>query len=172
MEKGLEAASMAEIARRAGVGKSTLYEYFPSKDKMLEEACEELWEMVHDSLAEAFAKEETFRGKLLCYYQTVAAIMQQIGGNMLLLFTQQPIKDVLCECVGRFQKMLLELIGEAMAQARVKGELDPNLDLELAAVVLTTQINPILLVSAAPLGKEDVLEKVVDMLLSGIARKE
>jgi AcrR family transcriptional regulator len=44
MEKGYEAASMAEIASRAGGSKATLYSYFPSK--------EELFLMVMKTLAE------------------------------------------------------------------------------------------------------------------------
>ncbi len=171
IEKGLEAASMAEIARRAGVGKSTIYEYFPSKDKLLEEVCTALWGKIQSVLSEAFEKETTFRGKLLCYYRTVSVIMEQIGGNMMLLFTQQPIKDVLCECVEQFQKMLLELIGGALRQGQESGEVDPNLDPELTAVLLTTQINPILLLSMERLGKNNVLEQVVDMLFRGIEKK-
>lgn len=169
VEKGLEAASMAEIARRAGVGKSTIYEYFPSKDKLLEEVCTELWEMLQEDLTKAFEKEETFRGKLLCYYRTVSMVMNRIGGNFVLLFTQQPIKDVLCECVERFQRMLLELIGGALRKAQETGEISPELDADLATVMLTIQINPILLISMDHLGKADVLEQVVDVLFRGIA---
>jgi len=170
IEKGLEAASVAEIARRAGVGKSTIYEYFPSKDRLLEEVCTELWEMIQNVLTEAFEKETTFRGRLLCYYRTVSAVMDQIGGNMLLLFTQQPIKDVLCECVERFQKMLLELIGGALRQGQESGEVNPDLDPELTTIMLTTQINPIFLLSMEHLSKNDVLEQVVDMIFRGIEK--
>ena len=34
-EKGFNETSMREIAEAAGIGKSTLYDYFPSKDEML-----------------------------------------------------------------------------------------------------------------------------------------
>jgi len=171
VEKGLEAASMAEIARRAGVGKSTIYEYFPSKDKLLEEACTELWETLHAILVAGFEKETTFRGKILCYYKTVSAIMQEIGGNMMLLLTQQPIKDVLCDCVERFQQMLLQLIGEALRQAQQSEEVDASLDVDLTALLLTTQINPILYASMAHFGRTDALEEIVDIIFNGIAKK-
>ena len=34
-EQGTEATKMIDIARRAGVGKGTLYEYFPSKEELI-----------------------------------------------------------------------------------------------------------------------------------------
>ena len=171
IEKGLEAASMAEIARRAGVGKSTIYEYFPSKDKLLEEACTQLWEVLQEALEEAFSKEVTFRGKVLCYYRTVSAVMQEIGGNIMLLATQQPIQSVLCECVEHCQKMLLELIGGALRMAQENGEVDPDLDAELTTIMLTTQINPILLQSMEHMGKGNALEQVVDLIFRGIEKR-
>ena len=39
-EKGFRAASMREIAKRAGVGDATIYNYFPSKEKLLYGYCE------------------------------------------------------------------------------------------------------------------------------------
>ncbi len=35
LEKGFQETSMQEIARAAGMGKSTLYDYFPNKDEVL-----------------------------------------------------------------------------------------------------------------------------------------
>lgn len=41
IEKGFKAASMREIARRAEVGDATIYNYFPSKEKLLYGFCEQ-----------------------------------------------------------------------------------------------------------------------------------
>ena len=37
--RGIEGASMSEIAARAGIGKSTIYEYFPSKTDLFIASC-------------------------------------------------------------------------------------------------------------------------------------
>lgn len=44
LEKGFNETSMVEIARAAGVGKSTLYDYFPTKDDILVSVVEEEFE--------------------------------------------------------------------------------------------------------------------------------
>lgn len=49
-EKGFKSASMREIARHAGVGDATIYNYFPSKEKLLYGYCEYTQQKVMDSL--------------------------------------------------------------------------------------------------------------------------
>ena len=51
-EKGFKSASMREIARRAKVGDATIYNYFPSKEKLLYGYCNYVQQQVMDSLRE------------------------------------------------------------------------------------------------------------------------
>ena len=50
IEKGFKSTSMREIARRAGIGDATIYNYFPSKEKLLYGYCEHIQQQVMDSL--------------------------------------------------------------------------------------------------------------------------
>ncbi len=49
-EKGFKSASMREIASRAGVGDATIYNYFPSKEKLLYGYCEYMQQQSMDQL--------------------------------------------------------------------------------------------------------------------------
>lgn len=49
-EKGFKSASMREIARHAKVGDATIYNYFPSKEKLLYGYCEYVQQQVMESL--------------------------------------------------------------------------------------------------------------------------
>ena len=49
-EKGFKSASMREIAKRADVGDATIYNYFPSKEKLLYGYCEYVQEQVKADL--------------------------------------------------------------------------------------------------------------------------
>ncbi|OED37157.1 TetR family transcriptional regulator [Chromatiales bacterium (ex Bugula neritina AB1)] len=49
-EKGFKSASMREIARRAEVGDATIYNYFPTKEKLLYGYCEHVQDLVKDEL--------------------------------------------------------------------------------------------------------------------------
>jgi len=50
IEKGFKSASMREIARRAKVGDATIYNYFPSKQKLLYGYCEHIQYQVMENL--------------------------------------------------------------------------------------------------------------------------
>lgn len=50
IEKGFKSASMREIARRAEVGDATIYNYFPSKEKLLYGYCEYIQQQVMETL--------------------------------------------------------------------------------------------------------------------------
>lgn len=49
-EKGFKSASMREIAKRAGVGDATIYNYFPSKEKLIYGYCEEVQQRIMATL--------------------------------------------------------------------------------------------------------------------------
>ncbi len=50
IEKGFKQASMREIARHAGVGDATIYNYFPSKEKLLYGYCEHIQQQLMSAL--------------------------------------------------------------------------------------------------------------------------
>ena len=57
-EKGFEPASMAEIAKDAGVGTGTIYNYFPSKGALLLRIFTEEAEEMKGTLQDPFTKDE------------------------------------------------------------------------------------------------------------------
>jgi len=52
VEKGFKSASMREIARRAGVGDATIYNYFPNKQSLLYGYCEHVQQQTMKTLQE------------------------------------------------------------------------------------------------------------------------
>ena len=166
-EKGLDAASMAEIARRAGIGKSTIYEYFTSKDELLQQACSQVWDSVLRELETADAAEEHFSEKIRRYYHSVEAIVEELG-SLNLLLTSDPIKETLCACVEEFQTVLFRQIGRVVQEGIARGELSPQLDVTAATVLLTTLPSPILLSSMRRAGVEHPMDRVLELLLNGM----
>jgi AcrR family transcriptional regulator len=65
LEKGFKATSMREIAEAAGVGKSTLYDYFKSKDEILisyfEDAIQELTDQAQEIIDQDLGISEKLR---------------------------------------------------------------------------------------------------------------
>lgn len=169
-EKGVEAASMLSIARRAGVGKSTIYEYFPSKDDLLRQSCDQIWETVLARLDREFAAECSFREKVSVYYRQVAELLDQIGGDLSLLLASRALTDAVCQSAERFRAALLERVERLIRKAREDGELAPDLDTAAAAVFLISVPNPAMLTGMRRRGIENPMDTAAELVFRGIGK--
>ena len=169
--KGVEAVSMSEIARRAQIGKSTIYEYFPSKDQLLLETAQMVLDRLLEELEHVFSQKQTFREKLICYYLALDRLEEHIGVNFPMFFVGEPITSVMLECVDTFRKALFRRLGQELRSAQARGELDAALDAEMAAILLTTQMTPLLLKAMGRFEVEDAAGKIVDILMNGLAAR-
>ena len=76
-EKGFKSASMREIARRAGVGDATIYNYFPTKEKLLYGYCVMVQQRVMDELmAISDFHEYSLQEQLHCLVETELRVWQ------------------------------------------------------------------------------------------------
>ena len=169
--KGIEAVSMSEIARRAQIGKSTIYEYFPSKDQLIKDICEMVMARLLDEINAVFAEDKTFREKMICYYQLLEGVVKHMGAHFPMIFVSEPITEIVCGCVETFQSLLLQTVSAEIRSAQERGELDRGFDSEVGAVMVTTQISPLLFKGMGRIGTERAAEKVMDILMRGIAAK-
>ncbi|WP_321573711.1 helix-turn-helix domain-containing protein [Nocardioides sp. Kera G14] len=69
-EKGIDATSMDEIAKAAGVGAGTLYRHFKTKDELYEAATARWAETVNGAADAALAIEGTDRDRLIAWLRS------------------------------------------------------------------------------------------------------
>ncbi len=73
---GYERATMQEIAKAAGVGKGTTYEYFPSKEALFYEVIQQGFRYFVTELSESLAGEGTVYEKMMRMYSRHQEIFQ------------------------------------------------------------------------------------------------
>ena len=128
--KGLEGATMDEIANASGVGKATLYYYFKSKEEVfsaiLENGWQNIWESLEPIIAEQGSPRKTFVNVLI----KIAENAQDRPGLFEFLFNvpkaitldDQPWKD--------YQHRLYAVIQGLLEDGVKRGEfpkVDPHL---------------------------------------------
>lgn len=74
-EKGLDATSMDEVAKRAGVGPGTLYRHFATKDELYDAAIQAWAETVNARADEALASGADDRERLLNWLRTYVSLL-------------------------------------------------------------------------------------------------
>ena len=171
VHKGFLETSMREIAEAAGVGKSTLYDYFPSKDEIMiayvVDEVERLTAQAQAIIAQDISVSEKFRRIWHNHLQSMLAnkhmyIKISFESQRLSLESQQRIQ------VHRhaYQDMLCELVEEGIRQ----GEFRPVNPL-LAIRGMFSLITPVAYTSRPTGSPEQMLEEALDIIFNGLAVK-
>jgi AcrR family transcriptional regulator len=138
-EHGLE-ASMEEIARRAGVGATTLYRRFPSKQELLRAVLDARLSELEPQIAAAAADPDPWEGLLA----GMRALLDAQARNMALVqvLAQAGELTMLRQELGqRVLEPLRYLFSAAQASGQIRADLDPGELKVLIRMIITTWVH-------------------------------
>lgn len=177
-ELGYERASVADVARHAGIGQGTIYRYFASKRELLDHVVDYGFELLLDSAGiDATGLPET-----------AEAFTEQVRGlaeRLFALFDEQPalLKLILLEINAIDAELKARLLGlvdmadgltsSYLEHGRRAGWLRQDLDTRFVAHGALTMVTPGLLLmlrgEATPALKARYVDGLVDFVLHGMA---
>lgn len=156
---GLPAVTMSRIAREAGIGRATLYKYFPDVEAVLEAWHQRQVDSHLELLAEAGERPggpiERLRAVLVAY---AGATRREHGGDLASLLHQG---EHVVAAQRHLRGMVASLITEAAAAGEVRDDIDPA---ELATYCLHA------LTAAGALGTDAAVLRLVDVTTTGLRR--
>ncbi len=169
-EVGYDKATMQSIAKRAGVGKGTTYEYFPSKEALFMEVISSRLNEILNMFKAQIQSSGPVREKIERLYAKYAELYD----------TETDLKKILSNDLGHipkqyhdyFKKKHIELI-EAIATVIHKGIEDGEIgrvDSNLAATVITASMST--LAVYAETSSDDIsatIPAILDILFHGLA---
>ncbi len=161
-EKGLEGATMDQIASAAGFGKATLYYYFKSKEEVLSAILVDGWQNIWESLEPVIAEEGSPRKTFVNVLIKIAENAQNRPGLFEFLFNvpkaikldEQPWKD--------YQHKLYAIIQGLLEDGVKQGEF-PKVDPQLMFKALGGLFMGLVFMGDR---KEPVTDKDVESLLN------
>lgn len=171
-ENGYHKGRVEEIAKYAGIGKGTVYEYFNSKEDIFHYSIKHIFEIYTDGSKEAIDLEETTRGKLIAlldynykFILSYADMMERSFSHFENVLTQ--IRPYFEEVGSKIYSFIFNVIGEGIK----KGELRPDLDKDVASIIILSVIsNGHLKRDLKSLGaiKNMKSSYIIDMVLQGL----
>jgi len=160
----VEALSMEAVAARAGVGKATIYRRFADKDEMVLAAVkaikapppEPVGDSVRDDLIALARHARKYRGGMAAQIMPCMVPELQRPGKL---------RDIYHQLVEERRDVTRSVLRRGIAT----GELRPDIDVELATVMLSSPGILSTLGFAPRLAGDDLPERTVDLVLRGIS---
>lgn len=169
MRKGVEAATMQEIAAEAGLSAGAIYRYFPSKEGLLMAVCEGARDEAHDKFRRAAAETDSPRQTLL---NMGRAVWDEIPGeagradiilNMEAMLAAARRPGKLADSRHEMWSSVIALVAHLLEKAQAAGELEPDIDTRaLALTVLACHVGTHVL--SLELGDSIDTDSVFDVL--------
>lgn len=118
-------ASMAEVARRAGVGIATLFRRFPTREDLVAVAFAEAMDAFADAVAEAMADPDPWHG-FTTFIEQVCQMQAADRGFAGVLTTTFPAAEALEAKRAEAYEGFEELISRAKAAGRLRRDFHPE----------------------------------------------
>ena len=168
LKKGFQETSMREIADTAGLGKSTLYDYFKTKDDILlyffEDQLNDLTEAAQEIAIQNKSADKRLRQiieKHLEFLQANKSLFMKLSmeAQRLKLDSQKQIQ----QNRHAYQDLLRGLIEEGIREG-VFRKVDPL----LAARMLINTMAPVVFTSRPTGSPQEMMEETMDIFLKGL----
>ncbi len=175
-ESGFFQGKMEDIAKEAGIGKATIYEYFSSKTELFQNMLLYHVEEYIAGARQAISIETAFKHRLKKLAEYNISYISSHATTLMQVFTrpENMSKDLLPPFF-KMREMICSFIGELIHFGIQTGELASDIDIEVASLVIMGALNAtnsgiILQDKTMDDGLVDSA-KVVDMLMYGLVVK-
>lgn len=131
-EKGFDRTRMEDVAKAAGVGKGTIYEYFKTKDELMEGAVEALFVDMEGSLMPSFDEDASPSDILVLMLEKTIASVKQVGfayrfflEYMIHISRKDQSSTFMANVLTGYRYFLCNLIEQGMAVGEFRDDLEP-----------------------------------------------
>jgi TetR/AcrR family transcriptional repressor of lfrA len=152
-----EAASMSDVAAAAGVGRATVYRYFPSREALLEELAELALTNAGDRLAAAGLGNVSVEEGIARAVRVLVSV-----GDYLIVLARERVRPDAAQLERRLALPLRALLERGQETGVVRMDVAASwLTEALLALVVSV------LLARPPLGEEDAAAAITSLFLDG-----
>lgn len=142
MQNGFECTKIEQIAKRVGIGKSTVYEYFSSKEVLFTEMICEIIKNLNNALSEFLNLDMHIKQTLKELFDIKIDDNDNVTNDFLTLFNSVDVKTskvalVFWKDYGESEReFVIDLLKRRIEKAVKLGEIKPSVDVALLAEII------------------------------------
>jgi AcrR family transcriptional regulator len=129
-KQGLQKATIVDIAKTAGVSRSTIYEYFRDKSAIVEACAEHASEQFYRQMSTAMDRGSSLEDKLSRAAVFVTQARRVIASEKY--FDEEAISLLLTKDAAVLLRECVDFLAPHLAAARLTGEVRKDLDIQSA----------------------------------------
>ncbi len=126
--KGFDATSMDDIASAAGVGKATIYGYFPAKDDIFLHYCDDRLVTAFNQFKEQHSEDISFVEYLIAFFMIKFASITENREFGRLLLREMLFPREATDKVRDHNQRYFDILEGVFSVAEQRGEIAPHLD--------------------------------------------
>lgn len=134
---GYHEGKMEEIAEGAGIGKSTIYEYFSSKKEIFQQMLKYVFETYIEEAKKATLNKDSARNKLMAllnYHWSFVDL--HVDAIEQTFFRFKNISDEITPYIIQAHKIMVDFLSGIIAEGIKMGEIRANIDKEKVAFIM------------------------------------
>ncbi len=136
-EYGYHEGKMEEIADKAGIGKSTIYEYFSSKKEIFQKMLQHVFETYIEEAQKATLKKSSARDKFMALLNYHWNFIDLYVDTIEQIFFQfKNVSDEISPYIIRVHKSMIDFLSGIVAGGIKTGEIRANIDKEKVAFIM------------------------------------
>jgi len=126
--KGFDATSMDDIAAAAGIGKATIYGYFPAKDDIFLHYCDDRLVTAFNQFKEQHSQDISFVEYLIAFFMIKFAAITENHEFGRLLLREMLFPRESTDKVREHNQRYFDILEGVFSVADKRGEIAPHLD--------------------------------------------
>jgi TetR/AcrR family transcriptional regulator, repressor for uid operon len=175
--KGFYNCSIAQIAREAGIGKGTIYEYFTSKDELFLEVFFDVFDQIMLKMIETMDTERRPVKKIKLFFENMAQFYDEMKDELSLLFefwgmfSRQDEKGVIDLNIGNYYMRFVEHFARIFEEGKQRGTIRSKVSSQSAAFMLLALTDGIAfqsLYNDDPPSPHELLNDFAEIIFNGI----
>ncbi|MDJ0763560.1 MAG: TetR/AcrR family transcriptional regulator [Myxococcota bacterium] len=174
-DKGFEQTRMIDVAMAAEIGKGTIYEYFDSKEALMEGALEALLAHMTEALLPTALPGESPLETLAAMTQKTVAAMKHVRDAYRFFLEYMLLKSRKDEGLGPFTALLTsyrQAIADLIEAGKQRGEIRPDIDAYETAAAFSAWFDGAIfhwMVVPEPVSLEAMGQRFWEMVIRGLA---